>query len=79
MAKQYPHSLKDGDKVVKVRTHVWYDTSKGIPLFGAQVKLKGQDHRFYQHVVDQNGKPMLFEQEREAQMLVCSITKEFGE
>ncbi len=79
MSKQYAHRLKDGDRVVKVRTHAWYDAHKGIPMFGAQVKLKGQAHRFYQHIVDLSGNPMLFEQERDAQMLVNSIAKEFGE
>lgn len=79
MSKQYSHRLKDGDKVVKVRTHAWWDAVDCVPVWGAQVKLKGQEHRFYQHVVDHNGTPMLFEQERDAQMLVNSIAKEFGE
>lgn len=66
--KLYGYVPKDGDVIVKSRIHRWFDIKEQKVLYGVMVKIDGQLHKFYGHVLDKKTKhPVLFDDELDAE------------
>lgn len=79
MKRQYFWTPKEGDVVTKIRTHAWFNKEKQEPCYGVQVKIKGQTHRYFMHVMREDTyRVALFEDISEALNFKTKILNKYG-